>query len=430
MPFQLRPRWLATRGAGAAALTVALLALSACSGTYPNSIFHGRTDWNRDVDSLFQLIIWLGVIVFIFVFGLLLVAMWKFRTRPGLREPEHVHGNTTLEILWTVIPALVLVWIAVPTVRVIFKTQAPAPAGAMQVEVIGHQWWWEFRYPEYGITTANELYLPLGRTVNFKLTSVDVIHSFWIPALAGKRDVMPGKRHANYVWFTPDSMTEKAFNGVCVEYCGTSHANMRFRAFVVSPTEFDSWAAHEKSPAMLTIATPPPVAPPQPGTKATPPPRPAGVVMQASSATPGYFLPASEIPAHVASYSPVPASLTFDEGVLAQGDPSRGADLISNKMAGGCIGCHTISGLKNMMGVIGPNLTHLASRSTIGAGLYPNDAKHLALWIKNARLMKPGITMPTLGAGQIDPVMKKVLPTANLTDQQIADIVAYLRALK
>src|SRR3954470_19661621 len=132
MPFKLRPRWLATRGAGAAALT---LALSACGADYPNSVFHSRTDFNRDINALFQLIIKLGVVVFILVFALLIVTMWKYRTRPGQREPEHVHGNTTLEILWTIIPALVLLWIAVPTVRTIFRTEAPAPAGSLQVQV-------------------------------------------------------------------------------------------------------------------------------------------------------------------------------------------------------------------------------------------------------------------------------------------------------
>src|ERR1043165_10108750 len=142
MPFQFRPRWPSTRGAGAAALTVALLALAACSANYPNSLFHSRTDFNRGTDALFQLIIKLGVVVFILVFALLIVTMVKYRSRPGQREPEHLHGHTTLEILWTIIPALVRLWLAVPTVKTIFKTEAPAPAGSLQVQVIGHQWWW------------------------------------------------------------------------------------------------------------------------------------------------------------------------------------------------------------------------------------------------------------------------------------------------
>jgi cytochrome c oxidase subunit 2 len=438
MPFQLRPRWPATRGAGTAALTAVLLALTAC-GEYPNSVFHHRTDFNRDIDSLFRLIIDLGVVVFVLVFALLILTMWKYRSRPGQREPEHVHGNTTLEIAWTIIPALILAVIAVPTVKTIFKTEAPAPNGSLKVEVIGHQWWWEFRYPELGITTANELYLPHGKTVDFALKTQDVIHSFWVPALGGKRDLIANR--VNHIWFTPDSTTEKAFNGVCVEYCGTSHANMRFRAFVVSPEEFQSWANHQKTPAVLTLAAAPAPAPTKAppaatvGTKTTPAKPanpvapPTGIAMQTSTDS-GYAIDQAGLPVNLTSYSPVPDGLTFDDALLAQGDASRGADLLSNKMAGGCSGCHTIGGLKNMVGQVGPNLTHLASRTSIGAGLFPNDAKHLALWIKNARMMKPGITMPTLGKGQYDPELKKVSPLGTLTDAQIADIVAYLRSLK
>ena len=435
MPFKLRPRWPATRGAGAAALTVALLALSACSADYPNSVFHGRTEFNRDVDALFQLIIKLGVVVFILVFALLIVTMLKYRTRPGQREPEHVHGNTTLEILWTIIPALVLLWIAVPTVRTIFKTQAPAPAGALQVEVTGHQWWWEFKYPELGITTANELYLPKGRTVNFALKTIDVIHSFWIPALGGKRDLIANR--TNHIWFTPDSLTEKVFNGVCVEYCGASHANMRFRAFVVDPAEFDSWAAHQKTQAAFMLPKPATqVAGSQVGgsagtktaatTRQPANPQPANPVVTQT----GYSFPTADMPTHTVAFSPVPDGLTFDDALLAQGDAARGADLVHNKIGGGCIGCHAIAGT-NFASTVGPNLTHIASRNTIGAGLFPNDAKHLALWIKNARRMKPGIVMPTIGATEIDPQLKKA-PTglAALTDAQIADVVAYLRSLK
>ena len=430
----LRPRWLASRGAGAAALTVALLALSACSADYPNSVFHSRTEFNRDTDALFQLIIWLGVVVFILVFALLLVTMVKYRSRPGQREPEHVHGNTTLEILWTVIPALVLLWIAVPTVRVIFKTQAPAPAGALKVEVIGHQWWWEFKYPELGITTANELYMPKGRTVSFDLKTVDVIHSFWVPALGGKRDLIANR--TNHIWFTPDSLTEKAFNGACVEYCGASHANMRFRAFVVDPAEFDSWAAHQKTAAAFQLPKAAPAAPagaqPAAGGRSG---QPAQTAAAASTQLPavtqtGYSFPTADMPSHTLAFANVPAGLTFDDAVLAQGDAARGADLVHNKMGGTCIACHAIGGT-NAASTVGPNLTHIGTRNTLAAGLFPNDAKHLALWIKNARRMKPGVVMPTIGLDQVDPITKKKpVPPIGLTDAQIADVVAYLRSLK
>src|SRR5512143_10246 len=200
MPFPARLRRPGARALGTAALTVGFaLLLAACGQNHPDSIFHQRTDFNRDVDFLFKILIYAGTAVFIFVEGILVLTLVRFRRRPGQPEPKHVHGNTALEITWTVIPLLILIVIAIPTVRTIFKTQAAARSDALQVEVIGHQWWWEFRYPQYQIVTANELYLPVGRTVNFTMTSKDVIHSFWIPALSGKRDVIPN--HTNYLWF-------------------------------------------------------------------------------------------------------------------------------------------------------------------------------------------------------------------------------------
>src|SRR5687768_15320579 len=250
MPVPSRPRRLLT----AALPAVAAVTLTACNASYPNSIFHSHTDFNRDVGVLWTILLWLGTAVFIFVEAILLYAIFRFRRRSENDRPEHVHGNTTLEILWTAIPAGVLVVIAVPTVRVIFKTQAKAKADALQVEVIGHQWWWEFRYPQYKVTTANELYLPVGRTVNFTLRTQDVLHSFWIPQMGGKRDLIAN--HPNYLWFTPDSVGEQAWNGSCVEYCGASHANMRFKAFTVTPAQFASWVANQQSPAAFGAVAP------------------------------------------------------------------------------------------------------------------------------------------------------------------------------
>src|SRR4029079_3818468 len=173
--------------------------------------------------------------VFVFVEAILVWTLIKYRHRPGRPDPEHVHGNTTLEITWTVIPLLILVIIGSQTTKTIFKTQAAARADALQVEVIGHQWWWEFRYPQYNVVTANELYLPLGRTVNFTLKTQDVIHSFWVPPLGGKRDLV--SNDTNYLWYTPDSTTATAFNGACVEYCGASHANIGFKTLTRSPPD-------------------------------------------------------------------------------------------------------------------------------------------------------------------------------------------------
>jgi cytochrome c oxidase subunit 2 len=438
MPFLTRLRRPGARQAGMAALTVALaVLLAACGQDHPDSIFHQRTDVNRDVDFLFKILIYAGTAVFIFVEVLLLWTLMKFRKRPGQPAPEHVHGNTTLEITWTVIPLVILVIIGIPTVQTIWKTQGQARGDALQVEVIGHQWWWEFRYPQYGIVTANELYLPVGRTANFKLNSADVIHSFWVPALSGKRDVV--SNHTNYIWWTPDSAGTNAWNGACVEYCGTSHANMRFKTFTVSPADFESWAKHQQEAAAGTQAAAPPPAPGATnavdsarGTaKVTatqqvataPAPAPTADVTQAGFVA----YPKDKIPTYAIPQTPYPDGLKFDDNLLAKGDPANGAKLVVG--AGTCLGCHSIKGNPMMIGNIGPNLTHIATRTTIAAGLYPNDAQHLARWIKNAPAMKPGILMPTLGAGEYDEV-RKMKSAVNLTDQQIADIVAYLQTLK
>jgi cytochrome c oxidase subunit 2 len=475
MTRSYHPRRLAaTLLAGAA-----LLALAACSNTeYPNSVFTNHTEFNRDVGSLFNSLFFWGTIVFVLVEALLLYVIFKFRGRPGQAEPKHVHGNTTLEVLWTAIPAVILVFIAVPTVRTIFRTQAKAKPGALQVEVIGHQWWWEFRYPELGIATANELYLPTGQTVNFALKTADVLHSFWIPALAGKRDLIAN--HTNYLWFTADSVPgASSWNGHCAEYCGASHANMKFRVYTVTPEQFASWTAGQKavaafgavaapgqSAAPATVGAPAAAAAkaaqaanPQataaeaqvagapaggpsapgatPGGSALPPAgappagaagtTPAAGAQPAAAGGPGYTYPADRLPVHVRPSTPIPASLRFDETLLARGDAARGQKIYSSNS---CIGCHYVNGNPMSIGKIGPNLTHIGSRNTLAAGLYPNDAKHLAYWLKNSRAMKPGVVMPTLGAGETDPVTKQKVTAGGLTDQQIADIVAYLQALK
>jgi cytochrome c oxidase subunit 2 len=428
-----RPRHLFI--ATAAALP---LLLAACSDTqYPNSTFTNLTDINRDAGALWNLMIWLGIAVFVFVEALLIYVMFRYRRRPGSPEPEHVHGNTALELTWTILPAFVLATIAVPTVQQIWKYQSGPPANALQVEVIGHQWWWEFRYPAQNITTANELYIPTGRPVNFSMVSKDVIHSFWIPQLGGKRDLM--RNRTNFIWFTPDSVATQAFNGSCNEYCGTSHANMRFRAYTVSPEQFDSWVAGQQANA----ATPPGAPAADTATRATPvaaqstppatqAPATATPPVTPAPATAAYTFPAEQLPAHVVPDTPIPEGLSIDEAVLAGGDAQRGMQTYSQSA---CIGCHRIRGITSP-GTIGPDLTHVGSRNTIGAGLFPNDARHLALWIKNSRKMKPqfmgSATMPTLGMGEFDPLLKVSIGRAQggLTDQQIADIVAYLRTLK
>ncbi len=414
-----RPRRLTT-----AALTAVLAVLvAACAPAHPNSIFHNHTDFNRDVGHLFDILIGLGSFVFLFVETILIITLIKFRKRDGQPAPQQTHGNTRLEILWTAIPALILAVIAVPTVRTIFKTEAPAAKDALQVTVIGHQWWWEFQYPQLGITTADELYLPIGRTVNFTLKTADVIHSFWIPELGGKRDLI--SNHTNYLWFTPDSVGDDVFNGFCAEFCGTSHANMRFKVFTVKPDEFAAWAKHQQEPAVSLL--------PDTTAKKAGANRPAAgaqsmAVAQAAPATTSFVsYDEAKIPAYAVPHTPIPAGISFDQSLT--GDPVEGQKLIAAPTSW-CLVCHTIKGVPTMAAQLGPDLTHLASRSSIAGGIYPNDKQHLELWIKNARVMKPGVVMYTIGKGQIDPATGKVSQFSALTDQQIADIVAYLQTLK
>ncbi|MEP6692754.1 MAG: cytochrome c oxidase subunit II [Gemmatimonadaceae bacterium] len=431
MTRQLRSRRIAQIAAAAALV----LGLAACTSiaSAPNTTLTPHSEFGRSIDALWRLLLVLGTIVFVGVEIALLVTVVKFRKRAGSPAPKQTHGNTTLEITWTLIPAVVLAFIAVPTIRTIFKTQSKALPGSLQVEVIGHQWWWEFKYPQYNIVTANELYIPVGKTVNFALKSADVIHSFWIPELAGKRDLIANR--TNYLWFTPESTY--AWNGFCAEFCGASHGNMHFRVFTVTQGEWDMWARNQQAgPAYMPPSNPTP-SPGAPTGGSTAPVStaiasmgantPAGanaapvVAMQNAEPQTGTWALA-RLPVHIRPDTPLPDDLTFDDALV--GDKARGAQTYRTNA---CIACHMVQNMS--MGVVGPNLTHIGSRTTIAGALYPNDPRHLARWIKNAPKMKAGSLMPVLGMGQIDLMTHKPL-AGGLSDQQIADLVAYLQSLK
>lgn len=225
-------------------LVAVLILLTACGGGhYPQSVFHAEADFSRELDGLFKDIFVWAVGVFVVVEALLLIAIARFRARPGRPEPKPVHGHTALEIGWTLAPALILVFIAVPTMRTIFATAGHAPEGALRVEVVGHQWWWEYRYPSLGINTSNELHIPTGIPIQVEMTSADVIHSFWVPRLAGKRDVIQGR--TTRIAFRADSTGE--YWGQCAEFCGASHANMRLRVIVESDSAFQRWVDRQRA---------------------------------------------------------------------------------------------------------------------------------------------------------------------------------------
>jgi cytochrome c oxidase subunit 2 len=192
--------------------------------------------------------------IFVIVGGLLAYAVIRFRRRPHHDniEPPQVYGSNQIEIAWTVIPILIVFVLTMATARVIAALQDKSqPANAVQVTVIGHQWWWEFRYPALNIVTANEMHVPVSptgkdRPAFLTLESADVDHSFWVPQLSGKTDVIPNRE--NHMWLDPHETG--TYYGNCAEYCGTQHANMLIRIIVDSPEDFDKWVAQQQSPAV------------------------------------------------------------------------------------------------------------------------------------------------------------------------------------
>jgi len=202
--------------------------------------------------SILMLAICAGI--FLVVGGLLAFAIVRFRRRKtdDSREPAQVYGSNRIEVAWTVIPVLIVIVLSMATGRAVVEVQNKRmPADAVKVTVVGHQWWWEIRYPDLGIVTANELHVPLSTTAKpahtfLKLESADVAHSFWVPQLAGKTDLIPGI--TNTMWIDPRQ--DGIFLGNCAEYCGTQHANMLLRVVVESPAEFEKWAAAQKLEAV------------------------------------------------------------------------------------------------------------------------------------------------------------------------------------
>lgn len=309
----------------------ALLA-GGCAQEYPGSTIDPVTgDFGAPIHDLYTMIFWWTVVILAVVYGVLAYVLIRFRARPG-REPTTTRGNLILEVGWTLAPAVIVVLIAVPTVQTVFETQRPAPEDALVVEVVGHQWWWEFRYPETGVVTANELHLPVGRSVELRLSSADVIHSFWVPRLGGKRDANPRVRKpegeladVTRLKFTVDAAGD--YYGQCAEFCGLSHALMRMRVIAEPADAFEAWARS----------------------------------MQAAAAAP-------------------------DSGTLAD----RGREIFFQST---CIACHAIAGT-TAQGQLGPSLTRVGARSMIGAGLLENTPENLAAWIRDPQAIKPGVKMP------------------------------------
>ena len=254
-------RKLVSKAAGIAVLLAGgLLAASLCFGAPDNSsqvpsIFDPRSTPTKWIYHLSYFVLSITGLIFVVVFGLLIYAVVKFRKRQGDegREPAQVYGSTQIELAWTVIPILIVLVLFLATARVIHSIQdAPKPEGALEVVAIGHQFWWEFRYPQLGVVTANELHIPVSEAAHatptfLTLLSADTDHSFWVPQLAGKTDLIPNR--VNHMWMDP--YETGIFLGQCAQYCGTQHAKMLLRVYVDSPEEFATWVRRQNQPAVL-----------------------------------------------------------------------------------------------------------------------------------------------------------------------------------
>jgi len=316
------------------------------SSVHLSNIFDPISTPAQAILELSWLVLWICAGIFVVVVGLLVYTIIRFRRRHADDdEPPQVYGSTQIELAWTVMPLLTVFVLFLVTTRTIKAVQDAVPSpDAVHVTVVGHQWWWEIRYPALGIVTANELHVPVSHQEQpqptfLQLQSVDVVHSFWVPRLAGKMDLIPNRD--NHMWIEPRK--PGIYLGQCAEYCGTQHANMLLRVIVHAHDDFERWVAAQQQPAVH--------------------------------------------------------------------DPSVqvGHDLFQ---ATACVNCHTVRGTP-ANGTFGPDLSHLMSRATLGAGVVDNTHPNLRAWMRNPQHLKPGNLMPDM----------------QLTPQELEHIVAYLVTL-
>jgi len=213
----------------------------------PTNIFAPASTPAKSIFDLSLFVLVVTGLIFVVVGGLLIYVVVKFRKRAkdDNSEPAQVYGSNQVEIAWTVIPVLIVVVLFMATARVIAKVQKTAPDNAVHVTVIGHQFWWEYRYPDLKVVTANELHVPTGIPTELRLLSIDTDHSFWVPRLAGKMDLIPN--HPNVMWIDPQQ--PGLYLGQCAQYCGTQHAKLLLRVYVESRAEFDHWIEQQSRPA-------------------------------------------------------------------------------------------------------------------------------------------------------------------------------------
>lgn len=367
-------------------LIAAAVLLSSCKKD-PQSTINVEGPQARTINTLAIPVFLIAIVVGLIVYGLVFYCIARFRRKGDDHVPKQVHGNSAAELAWTAAPALLLAVVGVFSVGKIFKI-AEEPKDALDITVIGHQWFWEYQYPQPGqtkmnprittaddpldvelaktegreprkvgnviaqdgpvVSTATELHIPAGKKVRLHITSGDVMHNYWVPKLAGKIYSIPGRINKLTIEADPED-AGKTIYGQCAEFCGTSHANMRFKVKVDSPAEFDTWLTEMAGPAK--------------------PP-------------------------------------TSDLAVAGQKLFNGG---------GGCTACHWAEPEKvNDTAKIGPNLTHFAVRQYFAGAIAENNTRNLTAWLRNPQEFKPGSRM----------VIRK------LSDVEIEELVAYLQSLK
>ncbi|MEC9034645.1 MAG: cytochrome c oxidase subunit II [Actinomycetota bacterium] len=368
-----------------------LLALSGCAADAELDTLQPQGPTARDIDNLLDPVLIIAYVVFFLVFGATVIIWWKFRDRhEDEKFPKQIHGNTKLEVLWTIIPTLILAGVSVFTLitlsslnsretnEISLQVENESVAWEPEVVVIGQQWWWEFRYyfdgldgvdlsdarnlPPADIVTAGQLVMPIGQEIELSVTSRDVIHSFWIPALNGKRDAAPGRVHP----WKLEADEPGVYFGQCTEFCGLSHSRMRMQAIALEPEDFQTWVDQQ-----LVDQT---------------------------------------------------ADQITDEAV------ARGLTVFENQ----CARCHVVNGVNedtsigaDLVSNAAPNLTHFMSRTTYAGGIFnlyePDgtvDRTQLEAWIRNAPAEKPAYAQGRRG-----------MPALGLSEDEIDDVVDYLQTL-
>jgi len=360
---------------------VALLA-SCSGGGGPQSALEPAGPIARDIDGLWDLVFWMAVGVFFFVAALFLIALVRYRERRGDEsEPKQIHGSSVIELGGVVFSVVLLSIISVPTVRGLLDVrEVPEGPDVVQIQVTGHQWWWEFEYVDEvsadgrTLITANELHIPAGPRVNLTMTSADVIHSFWIPTLNGKRDVVPGRLSNLTLVADQPTPAGDPIPGQCAEFCGLAHADMRIKVHVHSPADYAAWIESQLAPSEL----------PEEGTvEAT------GWETFNAVCTTCHQVTLEDAEGEITTYGP-------ERHITARGREFRSS--------------------------FAPNITHLFSRGTFGSGTLELDSDHLARWINNPQDLKPmAPERNNLAEGRV-----LGMPSLGLDPQEIFEVISLL----